>query len=215
MKRYTACICLGLLLIASSANAQLINFDDVPDATDIRTHYQGITFSCAGVHCANPPVVWARQTTGAPSAPNTVSLIAAPNVAGVHNPTTGTIKIAIACLASRVSVKAKSTQVPEPLNLVQHAIIVAENASNVGVGQATVTQFGQFETLTVNSPTNLIATVLLGVEGTGVAGVAQFDDLDIQCAPRLIWWPIFVIVILVLAVGFWFLKRQRVKKAAA
>ena len=57
--------------------------------------------------------------------------------------------------------------------------------------------------------------MLLGVEGTGVAGVAQFDDLDIQCGPRLIWWPIFVIVIVVLVVGFWFWNRQRVKKAAA
>jgi hypothetical protein len=213
MIRFSARILSALLLIAGPVNAQLINFDDVPDGTDIRTHYQGVTFSCDGAHCTSPPGVWARQTAGAPSAPNTVSLVPAPGAPGVHNPTTGTIKVVISCLATNVSVKAKSTQVPEPLNLVQHAIIVAENSSGASVGQFTGTQFGQFETLTVNSPTNLIAIVRLGVEGSGVAGVAQFDDLDIQCAPQSsIFLPIVVIIIAVLVlVIIW--KRKQGKKA--
>jgi hypothetical protein len=199
MKRNRAWICSALLPLACCANAQLINFDDVPDATDIRTHYPSVTFSCAGTHCASP-AVWARQTTGAPSAPNGVSLFAAPTSPGVHNPTTGTIMAVPACLAKSVSIKARSTQVPEPLNLVQHAILVAENSSGASVGQATGTQFGQFETLTVSSPSNLIKTIRLGVEGTGVAGVAEFDDLNIECAPFMRFWH--WVVIAVIFVGF-------------
>jgi hypothetical protein len=207
MKRFSAWVCSALFLFAGYANAQLINFDDVPDGTDIRTHYAGVTFSCAGQHCPSPPAVLARQTAGAPSAPNTVSLVPGPASPGVHNPTTGTIMIVSACLAKSVSVKAKSTQVVEPLNLVQHAILVAENPSGTEVGQATGTQFGVFETLTVDSPSNLIKTIRLGVENTGVAGVAQFDDLSIDCAPFLRpwhWWIFFgVLFVGVVVFIFW------------
>lgn len=210
MKRHLQWLLSIVLLIGScQVGAQVINFDDVPDATDISTHYPGLTFSCAGPHCASPSV-FARLTLNPPSVPNTVSPTQTGGV-GVHNPTTGTIRVAIACLATKVSVQAKSIQVPEPANLVQHAILVAQNGSGVSVGQQTGTKFELFEPLTVSSPTNLITTILLGVEGDGVAGVAQFDDLTIECAPRFVWWPwlLFIVIILVLFVGFFVHRRRR------
>jgi hypothetical protein len=204
MNRYAGWLILSLLLAAPYARAQVINFDDVPDATDISTHYSGLTFSCAGTHCASPSI-FARQTLNPVSAPNTVSATQT-GMAGVHNPTTGTIRVGIACLATKVSIQARSIQVPEPLNQVQHAILVAQNGSGTSVGQATGTKFDQFEPLTVSSPTNLIATILLGVEGTGVAGVAQFDDLTIECAPRAFpwhWWLIGIVVFVGIVIYFW------------
>src|SRR5215468_10749599 len=117
MSRHARWLLSLLLVSAGYAGAQVINFDDVSDGTDISTHYPGLTFSCAGQHCASPSI-FARQTMNALSPPNTV----APTQTGtphVHNPVTGTIKIAIACSASRVTVQARSILVPEPLNLVQ------------------------------------------------------------------------------------------------
>lgn len=49
-----------LSLSASCMAAQVVNFDDVPDGTDISTHYQGLKFSCAGTECASPKI-FARQ----------------------------------------------------------------------------------------------------------------------------------------------------------
>ena len=208
MNRYAGLLLSTFLLAAPCVCAQVINFDDVPDATDISTHYPGLTFSCAGAHCASTSI-FARQTPNPLSPPNTVSPTNTGGV-GVHNPTTGTIRVGIACLATKVTVQARSIQVPEPLNLVQHAILVAQNGSGASVGQATGTKFDQFEPLTVSSPTNLIATILLGVEGNGVAGVAQFDDLTIECAPQVILWPwIIVVILLVLIVGVVVYRRRR------
>lgn len=200
MNKYVGLILSPLLLTACYVSAQVINFDDVPDGTDISSHYAGLTFSCAGVHCASPSV-FARLTANAFSSPNTVSLPKTGNVF-VQNEITGTIKVQVACLATKATVQARSVPVVEPLNLVQHAILVAENSSGVEVGQMTGTRFDQFELLTVNSPTNLIATIRLGVEGTGVAAVAQFDDLSIECAPTVIYppWTIVVVIIIVLFV---------------
>ena len=60
-----------LWLSACCAGAQVIHFDDVPDGTDISTHYPGLTFSCAGPNCASPSI-FATQSLNPPSAPNTV-----------------------------------------------------------------------------------------------------------------------------------------------
>jgi hypothetical protein len=175
-----------LSLSVCCVSAQTINFDDVPDGTDISTHYPGVTFSCAGTHCASPSI-FARQTINPYSTPNTV---APENVGlpGVHNPTTGTIKVAIGCSSTKVTVWAKSFQVPEPLNLVQHAILVAQDANGAFLGQAVGTQYDQWEQLTFSSPNTPIKTVLLGVEGSGVAASAQFDNLTVECGGLWAIW---------------------------
>jgi hypothetical protein len=138
--------------------------------------------------------------------PNTVALEQT-GFPGVHNPTTGTIKIAIACSATKVTVQARSIQVPEPLNLVQHAILVAKDSNGAILGQAVGTRYDQFELLTVSSPNTPIKTVQLGVDGTGVAAVAQFDDLTVQCAsgirpiwrgiPFITYWPVWLATALI------------------
>jgi hypothetical protein len=198
MSRLAQWILSLLLLSPCCAGAQVVNFDDVTDGTDISTHYPGLTFSCAGTHCASPSI-FARQTQNPASAPNTLAANQTGSFPGVHNPTTGTIKIAIACSAAKVTVRARSIQVPEPLNQMQHAILVAQDANGAFLGQAVGTQYGQWELLTFSSPNTRIKTVLLGVEGTGVAAVAQFDDLTVECAPIVIHlcWILVVVLALV------------------
>jgi hypothetical protein len=212
MSRHAPWLLSLLLLPACYAGAQIVNFDDVPDGTDISTHYPGLTFSCAGQHCASSSV-FARQTLNALSPPNTL----APNQTGnafVHNETTGVVKIAIACSAAKVTVQARSIQVPEPLNLVQHAILVAQDGNGASLGQAVGTKYGQFEPLTVSSPNTAIKTVLLGVENTGVAADAQFDDLTVECAPIWtgVWKIVWIFILIVLVVGFIVVTLRRRKR---
>ncbi len=205
MSRLARWILSLLSLSACSAGAQVGNFDDVPDGTDISTHYPGLTFSCEGAHCVSSSV-FARQTLDPTSPPNTVALgqIGFPSV---HNPTTGTINIAIACSATKVTVQAKSIQQPEPLNLKQYAILVAKDSNGTILDQAVGTQFDQFELLTVSSPNTPIKTVQLGVEGDGVSSSAQFDDLNVQCVRTFghvgrwyfaVWRPYWVLTLVVI-----------------
>jgi hypothetical protein len=158
---------VSLLSLSAFCNgAQALNFDDVPDGTDISTHYPGFIFSCEGMDCASPSI-FARQSLHPGSSPNVVApeKTGAP---GVHNPTTGVIKIALACqTATKVTVWAWSEQVPEPLNNVQHAILVAKDSNGAILGQAVGTKYDQWEPLTVSSPSTPIKTVSLGVELDG------------------------------------------------
>lgn len=183
-------IFLGVLfaLTQSLNGAQVINFDDVTDGTDISTHYPGLTFSCAGAHCASPSI-FARQAVNPPSPPNTI----APNQTGgpaVINQVTGVIQIAIGCGATKVTVQAKSVEIPEHFSHL-HAILVAQDTNGNIVGQSIGTQFDQFELLTVSSPNSPIKTVKLGVENDdqGNGTYAQFDDLTIECASAIPFNP--------------------------
>jgi hypothetical protein len=192
-----------LLTLACCVDAQVANFDDVADGTAIGTHYAGLTFSCAGAHCASPDV-FARQITSPFSVPNIVSPTPTGGAA-VHNPTTGTIQVAIACTSHTVSVQGRSSQVPEPLNRQQFAILVGLDSAGAAVGQAKGTQFGQFELLTVSDPQKAIATLRLGVEGDGVAGVAEFDNLNVECSPsfRKPVWVLSGAALLILGALYW------------
>lgn len=211
-------IILSLLsLSACCMGAQVVNFDDVPDGTDISTHYPGLTFSCEGAHCASPSI-FAHVSVNPPSAPNTV---APKGGAAVINQETGVIKVAIQCRATKVTVQAKSVEIPEHFSHL-HAILVAQDANGTELGQSVGTQFDHFEPLSVSSPNTPIKTVMLGVENDdqGNGTYAQFDDLTIECAtigpiwrgrPLITYWiPIW----LALIVGIFIVTviRQRRKR---
>ena len=224
MSRLARWILSLLLLSPCCAGAQVVNFDDVPDGTDISTHYPGLTFSCAGTHCASPSI-FARVPTQTFQPTSPLNMVA-PQQTGpplVHNPTTGTIKIAITCPATKVTVKARSTHVPEYTE-VQHAILVWMDG-NVVKGQAVGTQDGQWELLTVssNSPNTPIKTVFLGVEGQGEAADAWFDDLTVECArerpkpiwrgfPLIIYWKPVLATALVVGLVVVVVIRRRLKR---
>jgi len=214
MSRLARWILSLLSLSACCAGAQVVNFDDVPDGTDISRHYPGLTFSCSGSHCASRSI-FARQTQDPLSPPNVVApQQTGPGEPAVHNQTTGTIKIAIACSATKVTIQARSIQVPEPLNLVQHAILWAKDTNVNDLGQAVGTQYDQWEPLTVSSPNTPIKVVFLGVEGTGVGAFAQFDNLTVECAPRtsLGWKPVLGLASVLLLGLVVFAIRQRLKR---
>ncbi|MGH8595787.1 MAG: hypothetical protein ACREXT_03910, partial [Gammaproteobacteria bacterium] len=107
-------------LPALGAAQTTINFDDVADKADIRAHYQpqGVTFSCDGAPCSDPAIanaIYARATTPTASAPNAVSPIKN-GVPGVRDSVTGRVVASFASPVKTVSIDARATLVPEPLN---------------------------------------------------------------------------------------------------
>jgi hypothetical protein len=124
LKTSVGAVVTALLLIAGDVYGQatVTNFDSVPDGTSLASH-NGMTFTCIGI-CPDGGV-FARVTAGAPSSPNTVTLVKSAPAIGVHNPTTGVIGVTLACPANKVSVKAKSTSNPVWLGPKQFAQLTA------------------------------------------------------------------------------------------
>jgi hypothetical protein len=195
----------GMVAVASAQTT--INFDDVADQADVRTHYQpqGVTFSCAGTPCADPAIangVYARTTSGTPSAPNGVSPIKT-GFPGVSDTRTGRVIAAFSSPVKTVSVDARSTLVPEPLNQTAFANLIAFDANGAEVARATGTQLNVFEKLTVSAPDDRIARVSLGVSGQ--VAIAAFDNLQFgrdATMGMLFWVPIFIIILIVVYLFF-------------
>jgi hypothetical protein len=190
---------LGLAVPACVLAQTRIQFDDVGDATDIRTHYQpqGVTWSCDGTACAEPAVaggVFARATPATASPPNSVTPLRT-GAPGVKDANTGRVVASFATPVKRVSIDALSTQLPEPLNQRHYAQMVAFDAAGAVVSTATGTQYGTLETLTVGTSDNRIVKVSLGVSGG--AAVAIFDNLVFDRMPQL-WSGVVLVLILVL-----------------
>ena len=206
-----------LLSVCEARAAQtVINFDDVADGKDIRTQYQplGVTFSCSGTACSGPSItnkIYARATTGTPSAPNSVTPLKL-GIPGVSDAITGRVIATFADPAKSVSVDARSVLVPEPLNQTAYAQIIAYDAQGATVASAAGSQSGAYQTLTVTAPDNRIAKVSLGV--TGPVAVATFDNLKLErdwYAVVVWWWWWWVIVVVIL--GFLAILVKRRKRA--
>lgn len=192
------------LLFATAVGAQSTSFDSVPDGTDLATH-MGMKFTCEGT-CPDQGV-FARTTPGAPSSPNTITPVKTAPGVGVHNPTTGVIKVELACAASSATIKAKSIQTPEAL-IKQYAQITAFGVNNAKVDEKRGAVYGQFETLTVSSP-SLMSKLQLAVQDNGAAAVAQFDDLSVECAPVVArwYWLLLFGILLITATIIWWVRR--------
>lgn len=206
---FVAASCAAMLAPASAQTA--INFDDVADKTDIRTHYQpqGVTFSCDGAPCSAPAIangIYARATTPTASTPNSVSPLKT-GFPGVRDSVTGRVIATFSSPVKTVSIDARSTLVPEPLNQTAFANIVAFDANGATVASAAGTQQNAFQTLTVSAPDNRIVKVSLGV--TGNVAVATFDNLQFGRDPTVIWWVLVTIFILIVVVVYWFYKRRK------
>lgn len=200
-----ACLTAPALVSAQTT----INFDDVANGTDIRTHYQGVTFSCEGTSCSNPAGangIYARITQSTASLPNSVT----PWQAG--NPGISIRTNLIASFANpvkTVSIDARTFQLPETLVVKDYAKITAYDAQNAVVATAIGTQFNTFETLSVAAGDNRIAKVSIGL--TGPTSVADIDNLKFSMDPIAWWPPILIILILVFTIYFVrsFIKRRK------
>ncbi len=202
--------CLAFPTLAFAQTS--INFDDVADGTDIRSHYQGrgVVFSCEGSACADPVIangIYARATANTASAPNSVSPLKT-RIPGVADQLTGRVIASFASPVKSVSIDAKTVQVPEPLNQTHFANMLAFDASGALVATAVATQFNQFEILTVTAADNQIVKVSLGV--TGPTSVAVFDNLQFSGDPgfRLIAF-IIVFLIVFIYILFSFIKKKK------
>lgn len=207
---------VNIAIVAFGATSSLafalttINFDDVADQTDIRTHYQsqGVTFSCEGAACSNPSianVIYARATTPTASAPNSVSPIRT-GFPAVKDSLTGRVVANFSSPVKTVSIDASATLVPEPLNQLAYANITAYDAAGAVVASATGTALNAFQTLTVAAADNRIVKVTLGV--TANVAVATFDNLRFDRDASLLWviYPIFIIIFVIV---YWFYKRKK------
>ena len=206
--RAAGVLAAALCVLPAAAQAQTtINFDDVADQADVRTQYQpqGVTFSCAGAPCTDPAIangIYARATTGTASAPNAVTPLKT-GFPGVRDLSTGRVVATFASPVKTVSVDARSTLVPEPLNQTAFANIVALDANGATVATAAGTQQNAFQTLTVSAPDNRIVKVSMGV--TGNVAVATFDNLKFgrdESMGMLLWVPVFIIFIIVVYLFF-------------
>jgi hypothetical protein len=207
---------VSIAIVAFGATSSLafalttINFDDVADQTDIRTHYQpqGVTFSCEGAACSNPAIanaIYARATTPTASVPNSVSPIGT-GFPGVKDSLTGRVAANFSSPVKTVSVDARAVLVPEPLNQLAYANIIAYDAAGAVVASTTGSALNAFQTLTVAAADNRIVKVTLGV--TGNVAVATFDNLQFDRDASLIWviYPIFFIILIAV---YWFYKSKK------
>jgi hypothetical protein len=188
----------------------IINFDDVADQADIRTHYQpqGVTFSCEGTACSNPSVanvIYARATTPTPSTPNSVSPLRT-GFPGVKDSATGRVVANFSSPVKTVSIDASAMLVPEPLNQIAYANITAYDATGAIVASTTGTALNVFQTLTVTAPDNRIVKVTLGLSGN--VAVATFDNLQFDRDTTLIWIIVFIIFI-ILVIVYWIFKSKK------
>lgn len=196
-----SCLAIPAFVLAQTT----INFDDVADATDIRTHYQsrGVVFSCDGTPCANPQIangIFARLTTQTASAPNSVTPVRT-GIPGVKDTLTGRVIAAFTSPVKSVSIDARSIQVPEPLNQRHFANMTAFDAAGAVVATAEGSQFGAFQTLTVTAADSRIVKVSLGV--TGPTSIALFDNLqfsgDSQKMSFVVMAILFVFILVIVS----------------
>lgn len=207
---------LKIAILAFGATSSLafalttINFDDVADQTDIRTHYQpqGVTFSCEGTACSNPSIanaIYARATTPTASVPNSVTPIMT-GFPGVKDTLTGRVVASFSTPVKTVSVDARAMLVPEPLNQLAYANITAYDATGAVVASTTGSALNTFQTLTVAAADDRIVKITLGVSGT--VAVATFDNLQFDRDAAMFWvlYPIFFIILVIV---YWFFKRKK------
>lgn len=207
---------IKIAIVAFGATSSLalalttINFDDVADQTDIRTHYQpqGVTFSCEGTACSNPSIanaIYARATTPTASAPNSVTPIMT-GFPGVKDTLTGRVVASFLTPVKTVSIDARAVLVPEPLNQLAYANITAYDATGAVVASTTGSALNTFQTLTVAAADDRIVKVTLGVSGT--VAVATFDNLQFDRDAAMFWvlYPIFFIILVIV---YWFFKRKK------
>jgi hypothetical protein len=202
----TSAICLVIAFAALPRLLRadtLINFDDVKDKTDIRTHYQaqGVTFACEGAACsfaANANGIFARATAMAASAPNAITPVR-DGIPGVVDDLTGRIAATFNHPVSTVSIDALTVLVPEPKGQASYANLVAYDAKGDIVASAISDQRNSFQTLTVNTPENTIVKVSLGV--TGNLAIAVFDNLHFDTTSTKFSWTWIVIVVVALLLG--------------
>ncbi len=197
-------------LLSSAAFAQtIINFDDVSDKTDIRTHYQsrGVSFSCDGTACADPSIangIYARASTFTASLPNTVAPVK-DGAPGVRDQFTGRVIATFSNPVKTVAIDAKTVLVPEPLNQLAYANMIALDVNGNVVGSAIGSQLNSFQTLTVRTSSNQISKVSLGTSGN--VAVALCDNLRFDSDPSALW--LIVLVLFITVVVVWVYKRKR------
>lgn len=207
---------INVAIVALGATSSLafalttINFDDVADQADIRTHYQpqGVTFACEGAACSNPSIangIYARATTPTASVPNSVTPIKT-GIPGVKDSLTGRVVASFSSPVKTVSIDARAVLVPEPLNQVAYANIIAYDATGATVASATGSVLNAFETLTVTAADNRITKVTLGV--SGVVAVATFDNLQFDRDPSFIG-VVFPIFLLIFVAVYWYYRKKK------
>jgi len=207
---------INIAIVAFGATSSLafalttINFDDVPNQTDIRTHYQpqGVIFSCEGTACSNPSIanaIYARTTTPTASVPNSVSPIRT-GFPAVKDSITGRVAANFSSPVKTVSIDASATLVPEPLNQVAYANITAYDATGAIVASTTGSALNVFQTLTVTAADNRIVKVTLGLSGN--VAVATFDNLQFDQDTSM-YWVLFPIIFIILVAVYWFFKRKK------
>jgi hypothetical protein len=207
---------IKIAIVAFGATSSLafalttINFDDVADQTDIRTHYQpqGVTFSCDGAACSSLTIanaIYARATTPTASVPNSVTPIRT-GFPGVKDSLTGRVVASFSNPVKTVSIDARAVLVPEPLNQLAYANITAFDATGAVVASTTGSALNAFQTLTVTAADDRIVKVTLGVSGN--VAVATFDNLQFDRDASFLWviYPIFFIIFVIV---YWFFKSKK------
>jgi len=207
---------IKIAIVAFGATSSLafaltaINFDDVADQTDIRTHYQpqGVTFSCEGTACSSPSIanaIYARATTPTASVPNSVTPVRT-GFPGVKDTLTGRVVASFSTPVKTVSIDARAVLIPEPLNQLAYANITAYDAAGAIVASTTGSVLNAFQTLTVAAADDRIVRVTLGVSGN--VAVATFDNLQFDRDAAKLWviYPIFFIIFVV---AYWFFKSKK------
>lgn len=211
LTRVFACILLmGSVATSAFAAPTVINFDGVPDQSDVRNQYQaqGVTFSCDGTACAIPAInngIYARATTPTASAPNSVTPLKT-GFPAVSDTRTGRIVATFSSPVKSVSIDALTLLVPEPLNQTAYADIIAYDAAGATVASSAGNQLNAFQTLNVAASGNQIVKVSLGV--TGLVAIATFDNLQFDRDPSALLYVMIILFIIIIMVVYWFFKRK-------
>ncbi|MBL8480779.1 MAG: hypothetical protein JNJ60_01180 [Rhodocyclaceae bacterium] len=213
-------LALWLMLAWSMVRAEQINFDDVPDGTDISYHYfsSGVLIFCAG-----PPsvcksfAVYGRAAEQAKSGKNVIATTkSGPPV--VHGSSTGAILVVFPDKVSRVSIAARSVPQEGAENPEDHVLIGAFDSSRRRVGDIVAGQtHNTWETLSISAPDNRIEALLLSVDESHGGNVdAQFDNLRFERVWRPLGWVPVVVVIVLLGVALAvFMNRRHPPSGAA
>lgn len=189
MKRFlvAGAVCLGVMLFQTqSADAVLIDFDDVASGTNINSYYsaEGVTFGCFNGTMSNMCSGNAYAVTSilANSAPNVISLLSTPGGA-LTDERYGYFRATFSAPVSVVSIDAKAVLPPEYLgSTTNKPFLQAFDSSNnwlATVDYSLAVSTEGWETLSISRATNDIAYVAFSsYSSSGHPVYGMFDNLN-------------------------------------
>ncbi|HWR14110.1 MAG TPA: PEP-CTERM sorting domain-containing protein [Terriglobales bacterium] len=172
-------VVLLFVFAASSAIADVLNFNNVPDATVLNTYYTGVTFSCVSCGSGSGPDVYARGD----GTNNVISVFS--TGLPFFDARWGGIKAAFDTAQRYVSIDAKAVLPPEYMGTpTNHPWIQFYDSSDNILGSVYYpfaygdAGYGTYQTLSLETGADNIAYVIFSSQhSSGPAVYGEFDNL--------------------------------------